>query len=74
VQRHWSADRLEVSASLRGGVGLTSSAGDSWSTGADARYWLRRDLAVGVEAWSVEAPRPASYRMQHVGAFVQQLL
>ena len=74
VQRHWSADRLEVSASLRGGVGLTSSAGDSWSAGADARYWLRRDLAVGVEAWSVEAPRPASYRMQHVGAFVQQLL
>jgi len=74
VQRHWSSDRLEVSASLRYGLGLSSTAGDSWSAGADARYWLRGDLAVGIEAWSVDAPRPAGYRIDHVGAFVQQLL
>jgi hypothetical protein len=74
LQRHWSHDRGEVSASVRRGIALSRSAGDSWSGGVNGRIWLRQDLALGVEAWVVDAPRPGSYRVHHVGAFVQQLL
>ena len=74
VQRHWTFDNAEVSASLRRGIALSSSAGDSWSGGVSGRVWLRPDLALGVEGWAVDAPRPGSYRMHQVGAFLQRLL
>jgi tetratricopeptide (TPR) repeat protein len=74
LQRHWSFSRGDLSASLRRGAGLTRSAGDSWSGGIAGRTWLRQDLALGIEAWAVDAPRPGRYRVHHVGAFVQQLL
>jgi tetratricopeptide (TPR) repeat protein len=74
VQRHWSFERADLSASIRRGVALSSSAGDSWSGGISGRAWVRDDLALGIEAWTVDAPRPGRYRASHVGAFVQQLL
>lgn len=74
VQRNWSFDRAELSASLRRGFAFTSTAGDSWSGGLSGRVWLRPNLALGVEAWAVDAPRPGSYRMHQVGAFLQRLL
>jgi len=74
LQRHWALERADFSASLRRGISLSDTAGDSWSAGASGRIWLRQDLAVGLEGWLVDAPRPASYRMNHFGAFVQQLL
>jgi tetratricopeptide (TPR) repeat protein len=74
LQRHWSFDRGDLSASVRRGFKLSHSAGNSWSAGASGRIWLRADLALGIEAWTVESPRPGSYRMHHLGAFVQQLL
>jgi tetratricopeptide (TPR) repeat protein len=74
LQRRWSFERGELTASLRRGVSLSSTAGDSWSGGVNGRIWLRADLALGLEAWIVDAPRPGSYRMHHVGAFLQQLL
>jgi tetratricopeptide (TPR) repeat protein len=74
VQRDWSFEQGELSASIRRGVALSRTAGDSWSGGVTGRRWLRQDLALGLEAWVVDAPRPGSYRVHHVGAFVQQLL
>lgn len=74
VLRHWSSERGELTASLRRGLALSSTAGDSWSGGVDGRYWLRQDLALGLQAWVVDAPRPGSYRVHHVGAYVQKLL
>ena len=74
VQRHWSFEHAELSASVRRGFALSRTAGDSWSGGVAGRHWLRSDLALGVEAWTVDAPRPGRYRLNHLGAFVQQLL
>ena len=59
---------------IRRGLALSSTAGDSWSGGVSGRRWVRQDLALGLEAWVVDAPRPGNYRVHHVGAFVQQLL
>jgi tetratricopeptide (TPR) repeat protein len=74
LQRHWSFERGELGASIRRGVALSSTAGDSWSGGVNGRIRLGPDLALGMEAWMVDAPRPGSYRVHHVGFFVQQLL
>jgi tetratricopeptide (TPR) repeat protein len=74
VQRTWSFDNAELSASLRRGLALSSSAGDSWSGGAGGQVWVRPGLAVGVEGWVVDAPRPGAYRLHHVGAYLQRLL
>jgi hypothetical protein len=74
LQRYWSFERGDLSASIRRGAGLSSSAGDSWSGGIAGRAWVREDLAIGIEAWAVDAPRPGQYRAHHVGAFLQQLL
>lgn len=74
LQRSWSFGRGELAASIRRGVALSQSAGDTWSASLDGRVWLARDLALGVEAWSVNAPRPGRYRMNHLSAFLQHLL
>lgn len=74
VQRHWTFDNAEISASLRRGLALSSSAGDSWSGGISGQVWVRPNLALGVDAWVVDAPRPGSYRMHQVGAHLQRLL
>ena len=74
VQRYWSFDNTELSATLRRGFKLTSSAGDSWSGGVGGKVWLRPNLALGVEGFVVDAPRPGSYRMHQVGAYLQRLL
>jgi tetratricopeptide (TPR) repeat protein len=74
LQRHWSSENTEVSASLRRGFALSRTAGDSWSGGVTGRVWLTRDLALGAEAWVVDAPRPGRYRVHHVGVSLQRLL
>lgn len=73
LQRGWYRDRFDVTASLRRGFAFTQTARNSWSAGLNGRYWLMRDLALGLEAWAVKAPRPATYSMHHVAAFVQRL-
>jgi tetratricopeptide (TPR) repeat protein len=73
VRRSWFSDRSELSAWLRGGGGFTETAKASWSAGLTGRYWLTSDVALGVEAWAVDAPRPTPYRMQQVAAFLQHL-
>ncbi len=74
VQRNWSTETVDVTASLRRGFALSSTAGDSWSGGVNGRFWLTRDLAIGAEAWVVDAPRPGRYRVHHLGVSVQRLL
>jgi tetratricopeptide (TPR) repeat protein len=73
LRRGWHSDRADVTASTRAGVGFTDTAKTSWSLGLTGRYWLSNDIAIGLEAWTVDAPRPADYRVQQVAAFVQHL-
>ena len=73
LQRTWSRDNTEVTASGRRGAPVTDSARTSWSAGLNARQWLRDDVAVGVDAWVAESPRPDDYRMHQVAAYVQHL-
>ncbi|MDQ5848129.1 MAG: tetratricopeptide repeat protein [Pseudomonadota bacterium] len=73
LRRTWSTERADVTASTRAGVGFTDTAKGSWSLGLSGRYWLTNDVAIGLEAWTVDAPRPAEYRVQQVAAFVQHL-
>jgi tetratricopeptide (TPR) repeat protein len=73
VRRNWSADRYDVSAWLRGGAGFTDTAKASWSAGLAGRYWMTKDIGLGLEAWALEAPRPSPYRMQQAMVSVQHL-
>lgn len=73
VQRGWHYERMDLRASVRGGLGFTDTAKSSWTLSLSGRYWLNSDIAIGLEAWTVDAPRPADYRMQQVAAFVQHL-
>lgn len=74
LQRGWYYDRSEITLSARRGFGFTDTARHSWGAGLSARYWLGRNLAIGLEGWAVETPRPAPYRMRSLGVFVQHLL
>ena len=74
VQRGWYLERSDVTASVRHGFAFTETARNSWSAALSARYWVRATLALGVEAWAVQAPRPGPYNLHQVGAFLQQLL
>ena len=58
---------------MRRGFAFTDSARNSWTVAANGRHWLRNDLAVGLEAWAIDTPRPTPYRMHQILAFVQQL-
>lgn len=73
LQRGWFFERSDVTASLRRGFGFTDSARNSWGAGLNARHWIRGDIAIGLEAWAVEVPRPEKYRMHQIAAFVQHL-
>jgi hypothetical protein len=73
LRRNWSADPYDASAWLRAGAGFTDTAKASWSAGLSGRYWITKDVALGVEAWALEAPRPSPYRMQQVMASLQHL-
>jgi tetratricopeptide (TPR) repeat protein len=73
LQRSWSLEHTEVTASGRRGFPLTDSARNSWSAGLNARHWIRGDVAVGLDAWVAESPRPADYRVHQVSAYVQHL-
>ena len=73
VRRNWSGARHDASAWLRLGAGFTETAKASWSAGLTGRYWITDGIALGLEAWALEAPRPSPYRMQQAMAFIQQL-
>jgi len=73
LERGWYLDRLDLTASARRSFTFTDTAGDGWSLGLSGRYWLAKALAIGIDAWMVNAPRPTPYTMRQVGAFVQQL-
>ena len=73
LERGWYLDRLDLTASARRSFTFTETAGDGWSIGLSGRYWLAQALAIGLDAWMVNAPRPTPYTMRQVGAFVQQL-
>jgi tetratricopeptide (TPR) repeat protein len=73
LQRSWSLEHTDVSASARRGFPVTGSARTSWSAGINARHWLRGDVAVGLDAWVAQVPRPEEYRMRQVAAFVQHV-
>lgn len=73
VQRGWYLDRFDLTASLRRTFSFTETASDGWAAALSGRYWLARSMAVGLEAWAVNAPRPAPYSLHQVSAFVQQL-
>jgi tetratricopeptide (TPR) repeat protein len=73
LQRGWYLDRLDLTASLRRSFAFTETAGDGWTIALSGRYWIARALAIGVEAWAVDAPRPTPYTLHQVAAFVQQL-
>ena len=73
LRRAWYSDRNDVSVWARLGAGLSETAKATYSAGVSARRWLTRELACGLEAWFVDAPRPTPYRMQQLAAFVQLL-
>lgn len=73
LQRGWYLDRLDLTVSARRSFTFTDTAGDGWTFGMSGRYWVARTLALGIEAWMVDAPRPTPYSMHQVAAFVQQL-
>jgi hypothetical protein len=73
LRRGWHSERSDVTASLRAGLGFTDTAKRSWGPALTGRYWLSNDIAIGLEAWMVDAPRPAEYRVHQVAAFVQHL-
>ena len=73
LERGWYLDRLDLTASARRSFTFTETAGDGWSLGLSGRYWLAQALAIGLDAWMVNAPRPTPYTMRQFGAFVQQL-
>lgn len=73
LRRAWYTDRSDLTATVRAGAGLTETAKTSWSAGVTGRYWLTAGIAIGVEAWSVYAPRPQPYRMHQLAAFLQHL-
>jgi tetratricopeptide (TPR) repeat protein len=73
LQRNWGLERTDVTASARRGFPFTDSARNSWSAGVNARHWIRGDVAVGLDAWVAESPRPADYRVHQVAAYVQHL-
>lgn len=73
IERGWYLDRVDLTASARRSFTFTETAGDGWSLGLSGRYWLARTLAVGLDAWMVNAPRPTPYTMRQVGVFLQQL-
>ena len=73
VRRGWYSERNDISAWARAGAGLSETAKASYSAGVSARRWLTRELALGLEAWFVDAPRPTPYRMHQLSAFAQLL-
>ena len=73
LERGWYLDRLDLTASARRSFTFTETAGDGWSIGLSGRYWIATALAIGVDAWMVNAPRPTPYTLRQFGAFVQQL-
>lgn len=73
LQRGWYAERYDVTAAVRRGFAFTDTARNSWSASLSARYWLLASLALGVEGWAVDSPRPSPYRLYQIAAFVQQL-
>jgi len=73
LRRGWYSDRNDVSVWARAGAGLSETAKASYSAGVSARRWLTHELACGVEAWFVDAPRPTPYRMYQLAAFAQLL-
>lgn len=73
LQRGWYFDRSDVTVSLRRGFAFTDSARNSWSAGLNGRYWVSNDIAIGLEGWAVESPRPADYRIHQIAAFIQHL-
>ena len=73
LQRNWSLDKTDITASARRGFPFTDSARNSWNAGINARHWIRGDVALGLDAWVAESPRPADYRVHQVAAYVQHL-
>jgi tetratricopeptide (TPR) repeat protein len=73
LRRAWYSDRNDVSVWARAGAGVSETAKASYSAGVNARRWLTRELAYGLEAWFVDAPRPTPYRMHQLSAFLQLL-
>ena len=62
-----------MAAWARVGAGVSETAKASYSAGLTARRWLARELALGAEAWFVDAPRPSPYRLYQLAAFLQLL-
>jgi len=52
---------------------VSETAKASYSAGLSARRWLAHELALGVEAWFVDAPRPSPYRLYQLATFLQLL-
>jgi len=73
VRRGWYSDRNDVSAWARVGAGVSETAKASYSAGLTGRRWIAHELALGVEAWFVDAPRPSPYRLYQLATFVQLL-
>lgn len=73
LQRGWYLHRFDFTASARRTFAITETAKDGWAAGLNGRFWVTRGVAVGLEAWTVKAPRPTPYALHQVSAFVQQL-
>jgi hypothetical protein len=52
---------------------MSDTAKASYSAGVSARRWLTRELAAGLDAWFVDAPRPTPYRLHQLVASLQLL-
>ena len=73
LRRGWYSDRNDISVWARAGAGMSETARASYSAGVSARRWLTRELAAGLDAWFVDAPRPTPYRLHQLTASLQLL-
>jgi tetratricopeptide (TPR) repeat protein len=73
LRRAWYSDRNDITAWARLGAGVSETAKASYSAGLSARRWVAPEVALGLDAWFVNAPRPTPYRMHQFAASLQIL-
>ena len=74
LQGEWAGDNWSVFGSGQVGTRLYGEAGSNWSLGAGSKLWLARDIAVGVNLWSMASRRDnARYRAKSVSVNLEKL-
>jgi hypothetical protein len=71
---YWAGESWDLNASGQTGWRVAGDAGNSWSVGGGGRYWLNRELALGLNLWKMSSWRDnAAYRAHAVTVNVEKL-